>query len=90
MEEIAGYSTEEYELMVMDGYDDCIAGVVARFGQDPIVCYDLDKVIAKLMAGSDMNHDEAVEFFEFNMIGAWVGDKTPCFITYDNKEDETP
>ena len=24
----------------MDGYDDCIAGVVERFGQPPIVCYD--------------------------------------------------
>ena len=34
--------------MIMDGYDDCIAGVVERFGQNPIVCYDKEKVIQRL------------------------------------------
>ena len=40
--------SEEYdELCFMDGYDDCIAGIVTRFGQDPIVCYDREKVHKK-------------------------------------------
>jgi hypothetical protein len=68
------------ELLVMDGYDDCIVGVVERFGQEPIVCYDKDKVIQKLQGGG-MSRDEAIEFFEFHQLGAWIGDLTPCFLS---------
>jgi hypothetical protein len=28
----------------------------------------------------DMSMDEAIEFFDFNVLGAWVGDSTPIFI----------
>ena len=42
----AGFDPDE--LMVMDGYDDCIVGVVERFGQEPIVCYDKEKVLRRL------------------------------------------
>jgi hypothetical protein len=78
--------SSEEEPLFMDGYDDCIAGMVRRFGMDiPIVCYDYKKVIDKLM-GDGMTHEEAVEFFEFNQIGAWVGEGTPCFIDTDDLE----
>lgn len=67
-------------MMIMDGFDDCIAGIMYRYGQKPIVCYDRAKVIAQL--GKDgMTEKEAEEYFEFNQMGAWVGDRTPCFIT---------
>ncbi len=67
-------------MLTMDGYDDCIAGIVERFGQEPIVCYDTVKVLQKLK-DDGMDEDEAIEFFYFNQIGAWMGDGTPCFIT---------
>lgn len=68
--------------LIMPGYDDCIAGVGIRFGQDPIVMYDYDKVINRLMVDG-MSYDDAVEWFEYNMIGAWVGDATPGFLITD-------
>lgn len=72
---------EQYgdDLLLMDGYDDCIVGVCTRFGQLPIVAYDRGKVIQRLM-DDGMGYEEAEEFFEFNQIGAWMGDATPCFI----------
>ena len=71
-------------MLTMDGYDDCIVGIVERFGSPPIVCYDRDQVLEKL--GKDgMSRDEAEEFFEFNQIGAWVGEETPCFLTQMNR-----
>jgi hypothetical protein len=67
-------------LTVMDGYDDCIEGVVERFNLPPIVCYNKTKIIRKLMK-DNMTEEAAHEFYEFNQIGAWVGENTPCFIT---------
>jgi hypothetical protein len=64
----------------MDGYDDCIIGVVEQYGRPPIVCYDKPKVLAKLKA-DDMIDDEAAEFWAFNQIGAYWGENTPCFLT---------
>jgi hypothetical protein len=74
------------DMLVMDGYDDCIVGVVERFGQPPIVCYDRDKVIRAHMKDG-MDYEEAEEFFEFNQIGAWLGESTPCFITMTDEGD---
>lgn len=68
------------EMLKMDGYDDCISGVVEQFGRPPIVCYDKTKVLRRL-EGDGMTPEEAEEFWSFNQIGAWVGESTPCFIT---------
>jgi hypothetical protein len=68
------------ELLVMDGYDDCIVGIVERLGQDPIVCYDKKKILNNLKKDG-MNEEEAEEFFYFNQLGAWMGNLTPCFVT---------
>jgi hypothetical protein len=70
---------DNFNTVEMDGYDDCIVGICYRYGQEDIVAYDLDKVLAKLVA-EGCTQEEAEEFWEFNQLGAWVGDKTPCFI----------
>lgn len=72
--------------MRMDGYNDCIIGVVERYGQPDIVCYDKAKVINKLMSDG-MTFGDAIDFHEYNQAGAWVGDLTPCFLTHDNDPD---
>lgn len=69
------------DAMIMDGFDDCIVGVVERFGEEDITCYSKEKVIEKLM-GSEMGREEALEFFYFNQIGAYLGKNTPCFIEF--------
>ena len=71
------------EFLSMDGYDDCAVGVVERFGEQPIICYDRDKVIAKNIE-SGMTEEEAVEYFEYNQIGGFHGPLTPCFISQNN------
>ena len=76
----AGFDPDEHELILMDGYDDCIIGIVERCGQDPIVCYDKGKVI-KQLESDGMTTEEAHEFFYFNQIGSWMGDSTPCFLS---------
>lgn len=73
---------EKFDLedaMTMDGFDHCIAGVIERFGMEPIICYDKQAVLESLM-DYGMSDSEALEFFYFNQIGAWSGDGTPCFL----------
>ena len=67
------------DLLLMDGFDDCILGVGTRFGSEEFVIYDYAKVIAQLES-QGMTHDEAVEYHEFNQLGAYVGDHTPAFM----------
>jgi hypothetical protein len=83
-EEIRQYIDETLEeVLIMDGYDDCILGICERFAQAPIVAYDRAAVIARHMADG-MTEDEAEEFLEFNQLGAGMGDGTPCFVTVLN------
>jgi hypothetical protein len=67
------------QLKAAHGFDDCIIGVGERCGHPSAFVYDGSKIIRKLMK-QGMDKEEAREFFEFNILGAWVGDTTPIFI----------
>jgi hypothetical protein len=69
------------EALTADGLDDCIIGIGERCSQSPICVYDRDKVIEKLTNRDGMTVEEAEEFFEYNIVGAWVGEGTPMFLT---------
>ena len=72
-------------MLKMDGYDNCIVGVITRYGQTPILAYDRSKVISSLESDG-MSNEEAEEYFNFNQIGAWGGDDTPAFLEpYDEE-----
>ena len=60
-------------------FDDAVVGIVQSFN-NVVVCYDLDKVMKLLMDHSDMNEEDAVEYFYYNILGAYVGEKTPVFL----------
>lgn len=80
-------------------FDQCIVGVGSRFGgSDGIqtfVVYDRECVIQTkaedILSDPDWDdedgerdaHLEALEDFEFNTIGGYVGEHTPAYITID-------
>ena len=66
--------------LLMDGFDDCVVGILERFGMEPIVLYDKDLVIQNLMDGGIDSYEGALEYYESNQLGAWVGDQTPGFL----------
>jgi len=68
------------ELMLADGLGDAMVGVGMRCSQPDVAVYDVKKIIAILMSRDGMTHDEAVEFFEFNISGGWVGEQTPIWM----------
>ena len=68
------------DALIMDGYDDCVIGVLERFGMEPIVLYDKEKVIEQLIAEGCDSYSGALEYYEFNQLGGYHGDKTPGFL----------
>lgn len=72
------------EAMKMDGFNDCIIGWCERANMDEVVAYDKWKVIEKLKKGG-MTGSEAMDYFYFNQLGAWVGEGTPVFIDLRRK-----
>jgi len=68
---------EHPQAILMDGYDDCIIGVLSS---ESVIVYDYDKVINKLMTVSEMTYAEAIDFHLYNQAGAYVGENTPIFI----------
>ena len=66
------------DALFAEGLDSAILGIVERFAMTPVVLYDEDKCIEIFME-QDMTLEEAREFFEYNVLGAWVGNGTPCF-----------
>jgi hypothetical protein len=71
---------ENPKAMFADGFDDAIIGVSRRYGNDPLVAYSREKCINVLMKRDKMDRDEANEFFDFNVIGSYVGVGTPVFV----------
>lgn len=61
-------------------FDEAILGVVERCGKEPYIVYSEEKLI-EILESQGMDHEEAVEYFEFNMAGAWMGEGTPGFVS---------
>jgi hypothetical protein len=71
---------ETYEVIIYpSGFENCIVGVAERYGGPPVAVLDIEKMLSKLEEDG-MSHDEALEYFEFNILGAYVGEETPVYM----------
>lgn len=74
-EELFETYPEEY-FVFADGYEEAIIGI-----QHPSmkVVYDEDKCI-DILVNDGMDLEDAIEYFDYNTKGAFIGDRTPIFI----------
>jgi len=75
---------EDEECLTADGFDDAVIGI--SFGACPVAVYSVQKCIDILMEDDEMTREDAIEYFEYNMAGSYLGEKTPIFV-YDVQED---
>ena len=78
------------EALFADGLDGALIGYVRRFGMEPVALYDYAKVVEILIERGGGSYEEAVEFAEFNILGAWVGEGTPAFAVLASDSEEGP
>jgi len=68
---------EAYGAIKLDGFDDCIIGLAEEFGNGPRIIYSKEKIIEKLK--EEMTHEEALEYYDFNILGGYFGEQNPIF-----------
>ena len=69
----------EQEIVLADGFDKAIIGVS---NNDMRVIYSKSLCIDILMS-QGMDEDEALEYFEYNVSGAYAGERTPIWCLDD-------
>lgn len=68
------------DALVCDGFDEAIIGMAERINLGQVVAYDTNIIIETLMNRDGMSYEEAQEYFDFNILGAWMGEYTPIYI----------
>ena len=73
------YSDED--LLSADGFEDCVIGVAYDKSTSVYrLVYSRTKCIEVMIARDGMTYEEAMEYFDFNVEGAYVGEKTPIWV----------
>ena len=83
-------------MLKIDGHDDAILGPALIWGMDKkgggirisVLVYDAEAIRTTLMERDNMEADEAREYIEFNIEGAYMGPDTPILVWPDDLWDE--
>tara|TARA_A100000172_G_scaffold1166_1_gene1032 strand:- start:26018 stop:26287 length:270 start_codon:yes stop_codon:yes gene_type:complete len=74
---------EEEECLTADGFDSALVGCTC--GPNIVAVYDINKMIEVLIK-EGMSYDDAVEHLDYNVVGSYVGEKTPQYINLVTQE----
>ena len=78
-------------MLKITGHDDAIIGPAMIWGNGErisVLVYDAEAIRATLMTRDNMEADEAREFIEFNIEGAYMGPDTPILVWMEDLWDE--
>lgn len=73
-------SEHDESILLMDGFDSAFLGTTKRINQPTLAVYSWEKMIDVLICRDGMELDEAIEFIDYNCLGAWVGELTPLIV----------
>jgi len=77
-QEIGKQLGEDETVLLADGLESAFLGIGRQFSH-AVAIYSYKKTIKNLMR-QGMDREEAIEYFDFNIAGAFVGDQTPVFL----------
>lgn len=80
-------------MIKLEGYDEAIIGPACVLLENETVSrlvYDAEKIREILMKRDGMESDEAREFIEFNIEGAYMGKGTPVLVWPGDMWNEEP
>jgi len=71
------------KILKCDGYDDCCIGYDFGFGEHIRLIYSVKMILNKMVSEDNLSEDEAIEHFEYNFRGSYLGEKTPIWCQDD-------
>jgi hypothetical protein len=72
--------TEQQGSIVYDQFAKAFLGNLYWFGKsDSVAVYDYKKVI-RILVKDGMSKRDAIEWFDFNVLGGYLGETTPVFL----------
>ena len=77
---------DESNALFFDGLDEALMGSGSQYSKKLLAVYSSSKII-KCLIREGMTEEEALEYYNFNIACAWVGDGTP-FIVNDYYHDD--
>jgi len=75
IEKLVDWYPEE-SLLIADGFNDAIIGIDESSMR---IIYSVTRCIEILCLDEEMDVDDAIEHFNYNVKGAYVGEKTPIW-----------
>ena len=78
-----GYSDYSNKILLADGFDEAFIGVGENSEGNPVAVYSIEKCLDILEEQFKKEEDpigDAIDFFEFNVKGSYVGEFTPMFV----------
>lgn len=73
----------DIEILKADGYDDCVLGYEYEWTGNIRLIYSVKAILDKLTTEDGLSEEDAIEHFEYNMRGAYVGEQTPIWCQDD-------
>jgi hypothetical protein len=77
---------DDYQLIKVEGHDNAYLGVGVSFGELDRLVYDTDIIIDNLKK-QGMTQEEAQEYFNYNIVDAYLGQKMPVYVSKISLED---
>lgn len=71
---VENYADEE--ILKADGFDEAVIGIEVSTMR---LIYSVCKCIEILITDQEMDLEDAIDYFDYNVRCAWVGDKTPIW-----------
>lgn len=65
--------------IILDGLDDAIIGIAEEFGNGYRIVYSKSKIFSILMNRDGMTEEEAIEFYEYNILGLYASPQNAIF-----------
>jgi hypothetical protein len=72
--------------LTYDGFDSAIYGIAVKPCQNTVVAYDFNAMVKQCIEDG-MTYDEALEYIDFNIIGAYMGEGTPIIVRKIDESD---
>ena len=69
----------ENEAVLYDEFEDALIGVSDNTCTPIRAIYDSNRCVEILMSNSIDDYEDACEYFEYNYLGAYLGESTPIF-----------